>query len=203
MQIKQTLASALMATTLVAMPLVMTAQPALAFKHKAAPAASGVAVKAGTKINGKLDTTLDSAKNQDGDTFTLTLAPGLFQNKTLKGAVLEGHVEGVKSAAKFGKKGAMDIVFDDLKTTDGKVIPVAAQLSSAPKPQGKMLRNTALVLGGAVVGHHIGKSSGKKHGALMGAMAGGAIALAMPGGNIVLKRGTPLQVKFTQDVALQ
>jgi hypothetical protein len=167
-----------------------------------APAAQTVLVKAGKSVAGKLDDTLDSGKNSDGDTFTLTLAPGLFGDKRLKGAVLEGHVEGVQSAAKLGKKGAMNVVFDDLRTPDGKEIPVEAKLAKAPKPEGKMLRNMALVLGGAVAGHHVAKAAGKRHGALAGAAAGGAIALAMPGGNVVIKKGTKLDVTFTSDVKM-
>jgi hypothetical protein len=182
------------------------AKPAKATREKptstaVAPAAAKVVVvKRGTQIAGKLDDTLDSGKNTDGDTFVLALAPGLFGDKRLKGAVLEGHLEGVKSAAKFGKKGAMNVVFDDLRTADGTEIPVDAKLTKAPKPDGKMLRNMALVMGGAVAGHHVAKAAGKKHGALAGAAAAGAVALAMPGGNIVLKKGTKLDVTFTANV---
>jgi hypothetical protein len=208
MNLKQTLMGAFVATSLVTLPMALTTVPAMAkvtkmtSTTKTTSTGSAVTIKNGTTVNGKLDTTLDSGKNTDGDTFAMVIKPGLFQDKTLKGAILEGHVEGVKSAAKFGKKGELDIVFDDIKTTDGKVVPITAMLASAPKPEGKMLRNMALVLGGAVVGHHVGKATGKKHGSLMGAVAGGAVAIAMPGGNVVIKSGTELKVKFTQDVAI-
>ncbi|MDB5098508.1 MAG: hypothetical protein JWM80_2929 [Cyanobacteria bacterium RYN_339] len=166
----------------------------------AAPVAKVVVVKRGASIAGKLADTLDSGKNTDGDTFTVELAPGMFGDKRLKGAVLEGHIEGVQSAAKLGKKGAMNVVFDDLRTSDGTEIPVDAKLAKAPKPEGKMLRNMALMVGGAVAGHHIAKATGKKHGALAGAAAAGALALAMPGGNVVIKKGTKLDVTFTSNV---
>jgi hypothetical protein len=215
MNFKQSIMGALVATSLVAVPVgittVATTQPAFAFKPAAkkpntavtsAANAAGTQIKSGTTVTGKIDVTLDSGKNADGDVFTMALKPGLFGNKAFKGAKLEGHIEGVTSAAKLGKKGAMNIEFDDIVTADGKVIPVEAMLASAPKPEGKMLRNMALVLGGAVAGHHIAKAAGKKHGALAGAVAGGAIALAMPGGNVVIKKGTELKVKFTKDVTI-
>jgi hypothetical protein len=159
-----------------------------------------VIIKGGSTVTGKLNTTLDSGKNADGDTFSMPLAPGLFANKTFKGAQLEGHVEGVKSAAKFGKKGELDVVFDDIKLATGEVVPVEAKLAAAPKPQGKKLQSLAIVMGSALVGHHVGKSLGKKHGLLGGAAAGAAIALTLPGGNVVLKKGDALVVKFTADV---
>lgn len=211
MNLKQTLAGALVATSMVAVPFglttVATTQPAFAKKPAAATnakatTATGTQIKTGTTVSGKIDVTLDSGKNADGDVFTMALKPGLFGNKAFKGAVLEGHIEGVQSAAKLGKKGAMNVEFDDIVTADGKVVPVEAMLASAPKPEGKMLRNMAIVLGGAVAGHHIAKAAGKKHGALAGAVAGGAIALSMPGGNVVIKKGTELKVKFTKDLTL-
>lgn len=182
--------------------MAVTAQPAHAFLGSKPKNTDGVLIKSGTTINGKLNGDLSSAKNQDGDKFTLTLAPGLFQNKTLKGSVLEGHLVGVKPAAKFGKKGELDVVFDDIRTTDGKVMPISAKLASAPKADGKMMRNLALVAGGALTGHVVGNKAGKKHGALAGAAAGGAVALAMPGGDVVLKSGTSLSVKFTAPLSL-
>jgi hypothetical protein len=195
MNFKLSLAGALVATALVAQ------QPADAFLTKKG-ADEATVIKSGTTVNGKIGVTLDSGKCKDGDTFEMALKPGLFGKKAFKGCVLEGHVEGVQSAGKMSKKGAMNVVFDDIKTADGRVIPVEAMLASAPKPEGKFMRNAALVLGGAVAGHHIAKSKGAKHGALMGAVAGGAAALAMPGGNVVIKSGTELKVKFTKDLTL-
>jgi hypothetical protein len=189
MSLKHTLAIALFATTL--------AQPA-AF----AVTADDTAIKAGTTVSGKLDSTLDSGKNQDGDKFTVSLQPGWFQAKNVKGAKLEGHVEGVKSAAKFGKKGAMSLVFDDLVTSDGKTEPVQVRLVSAVKPQTHKLRNAAIIVGGAIAGHHLAKKAGKKHGGLMGAAAATAVVLSMPGGNIVLPKASTIKVKFDAPVDL-
>lgn len=205
MNLKQTFAGVLVATSMVAVPFGVATAPAFAKKPVAsakANTATGTQIKSGTTVTGKIDVTLDSGKNTDGDVFTMALKPGLFGNKAFKGAVLEGHIEGVQSSAKLGKKGAMNVEFDDIVTADGKVIPVEAMLASAPKPEGKMLRNMAIVLGGAVAGHHLAKAAGKKHGALAGAVAGGAIALSMPGGNVVIKKGTELKVKFTKDLTL-
>ncbi|MDB5100027.1 MAG: hypothetical protein JWM80_4448 [Cyanobacteria bacterium RYN_339] len=213
MNLNKSIAGVLVAASMVAVPVgittVATTQPAFAFlKPKpnsavtSAANAAGTQIKSGTTVTGQIDVTLDSGKNTDGDVFTMKLKPGLFGNKAFKGALLEGHIEGVQSAAKLGKKGALNVEFDDIVTADGKTIPIEAILASAPKPQGKMLRNMALVLGGAVAGHHVAKAAGAKHGALGGAVAGGAIALAMPGGNVVIKKGTELKVKFTKDVTI-
>lgn len=178
-----------------AQQVVKHARPAQPAEQAAAPV---VLLRKGTTIQGKLLQTLDSGKNKNDDTFTLK-TEGLT-GKQLAGAVIEGHVEGVKSAAMFGKKGELDVVFDDLKTRDGQTLPLEGRLAKAPKAQGKKLRNVAIVLGAAVAGHHLAKAKGKKHGALMGAAAGAAVALSLPGGNVVIKKGAPIEVKLTADV---
>lgn len=191
MTVTKTLSTAIVAAALLA-------QPALA------RSSADQQIQAGTTAAGKLEQTLDSGKNQDGDKFVVDLSPGWFGDKDLKNAKLEGHLEGVKAAAKFGKKGALDLVFDDLVTASGNTVPVEVKLVStdAVKAKGHGLRNAAMILGGAVVGHHVAKKMGSKHGALKGAAAATAVVLLMPGGNVVLKRGSELKVKFTQPLDL-
>lgn len=157
----------------------------------------------GTEFTIKLDDGLSSAKNQDGDLFTATVATGFFGDKALKGFTVSGHVEGVKKSGMMGKKGAMEIVFDELVAPSGKAYPIEAALTSAPKPEGKFLRNAAIVLSGAVAGHHIGKKTDKKHGALLGAASATAVALSMPGGDVVLKSGAKLKVRLEKPVKLK
>ncbi|HEY9724803.1 MAG TPA: hypothetical protein V6D47_22565 [Oscillatoriaceae cyanobacterium] len=174
----------------------LVAQPAFA------ATASNVVPK-GTTATGTLEQSLDSSKAHSGDTFVLDLQPGWFHNKELKGLKLDGHLEGVEPAAKFHKKGAMDLVFDDLREPNGTTIPVDVRLLSRVKPQGHTLRNAAIIVGGAIVGHHMAAKSGQKHGALKGAAVATGVVLMMPGGNVVLKRGEKLEVKFLQPVTLQ
>lgn len=185
--------NALVASALVGAALL--AQPALA----KAPADS---IPQGTTASGKLEQAIDSATAHDGEHFVLDLEPGWFHNKELKGTKLEGHLEGVHPAAKFHHKGALDLVFDDLVEPNGTTVPVDVRLESRLKAQGHTLRNAGIIIGGAIVGHHLAAKTGHKHGALAGAAAATGVVLMMPGGNVVLKRGERLQVKFLAPVAL-
>jgi hypothetical protein len=161
-------------------------------------------IKRGTQAEGKLEQALSSASAHEGDHFVLVLKSGWFFNKNLKNVKLEGHLEEVHPAAKFGKKGSLKLVFDDLLTADGQALPVQAHLVStgATKAKGHMLRNAALIIGGAVAGHHVASKMGKQHGGLMGAATATAVVIAMPGSDIQLAKGTTLKVKFDEEVAL-
>lgn len=205
-------AMAAVTTTMLVMPVAFTAatvftpEPALARKSDDAtksPSKSFTKVAKGTEFTIKLEEGLSSAKNTDGDTFTAVVSTGLFGDKTLKGYTVAGHVEGVKKSGMMGKKGELDIVFDELVSPDGKAYPIEAALTSVPKPEGKFLRNAAIVLSGAVAGHHIGKKTSKKHGALLGAASATAVALTMPGGDVVVKSGTKLKVRLEKSVKLK
>lgn len=70
---------------------------------------------------------------------------------------------------------------------------------SALQPQTHHLRNAALIVGGTVAGHYLGKRTGMKHGALAGAAA--AFVLA-DNSDVVLNRGTVLRLRLTQPVNL-
>lgn len=205
-------AMAALTTTALVMPaavttaVVLTPTPALAKKSKDSDSSSTKSYKKlakGTEFTIKLEDGLDSSKNTDGDTFSGAVATGLFGDKTLKGYTVNGHVEGVKSSKMGGKKGELDIVFDELVAPDGKTYEIEAALTKAPKPEGKFLRNAGIVLAGAVAGHHIGKKTNKKHGALLGAASAAAVALTMPGGDVVVKKGTKLEVRLEKGVKLK
>ena len=182
--------------------VVTIAAPQPAYAKKSKQSEDTIKVAKGTEFVVKLDDGLDSGKNEDGDLFTAAVSTGLLGDKTLKGFSVNGHVEGVKAAKAFGKKGELDIVIDELVSPSGAIYPVEAELASAPKPEGKFLRNAALVFGGAIAGHHIGKKTGKKHGALAGAASAAAVALTMPGGDVKIKSGTKMTIKLDKAVNL-
>lgn len=187
------------------MTLRQTLTTALIVASLATPAmAADDVIKRGTEAEGKLEQPLSSANAHEGDHFVLDLKGGWIFNKNLKDVKLEGHVEDVHPAAKFGKKGSMKLVVDDLVTADGQTLPVQAHLVStdATQVKGHFWRNTAMIVGGAVVGHHLAAKNGKKHGGLMGAATATAVVLAMPGSDLKLAKGTTLKIKFDEEVAL-
>jgi hypothetical protein len=160
-------------------------------------------VPAGTKIEVSVPAEISTGKNKTNDRLTLPVkSPLVGGNPILKGAKVEGHLEDVVKAAK-GRKASLHLVFDDIKLKDGAVAPINAQLLNTKvetKTKGKFLKNAGIVMGGAVAGHFVGSKVGQKHGGLAGAAAATAFVLASPGGEVVLKKGTELDLKLKSPI---
>ena len=156
-------------------------------------------VSAGTTFDAKLQADLSSAKNHDGDRFTLKEQNPLFGgNSLLKGSIIEGHLENVSKAVR-GQKAGLHVVFDDILLSDGTREPIDATLVNTKletKTQGHLLRNTAAIVGGAVAGRYLGKKTGVGHGGALGAAAAAGYVFTSPGGEIVLHRGTDFKIKL-------
>jgi hypothetical protein len=157
----------------------------------------------GTEFEARLDQELNTKRLHDGDTFTLTEHEGFFHKAppALKGAKVEGHVENV-SAAHMGHGASMNVVFDDIVLADGRQVPANLRLTSAKafEPKKHLFRDAGLVIGGAVVGHHVSKKTGKKGGTLAGAASGFAVASNLKS-DIDVKRGTIVHFKLNDDLA--
>ncbi len=157
---------------------------------------------AGAQFEARLDQQLDTKRLHDGDKFTMTEHDGFFHKAppALKGAKIEGHVEHV-SAAHPGHAATLSLVLDDVVMADGTKAAIDAQITSLKEfePRKHHLRDTALVLGGAVAGHMMAKKHGVKHGGLAGAGAGFVIATTLKS-DIKVKRGTILHLKLLEPI---
>jgi hypothetical protein len=166
------------------------------------PLAVGAA-PAGTTINTDLQQELSSGKNQNNDKFSIKVKNGsVSKYPALKDAMIEGHLEKVTKAAK-GKKAQLDLVFDAVKLKSGELLPIEADLVNTQvetKTKGQSLKNAGITLGGTVAGHFIGDKTKFKHGKLAGAAAATAFVLSSPGGEVVLKKGTDLQLKLKSNL---
>jgi hypothetical protein len=168
------------------------------------PAQTTVLAHKGAQLDGTLNDTLDSGKDQSGKTFTLTEHEGIFvRNPALKGATIDGHIENVKPADGVKlQKASMSIIIDDIKLPDGTVItPVQIGVKSLKEeaPKTHHLRDSAVIIGSAVAGHFVSNKTGHKGGTLAGAATGFALVNTMKS-NIVLKRGTLIRLRVNQDI---
>jgi hypothetical protein len=153
------------------------------------------AVPAGTSFDTILQQDLSTGKNRDKEGFTLRVKGG---NKTLKDAVIQGHLEDVVKAAK-GKKASLHLVFDDIQLADGSAYPIDVTLVNTQvetKTKGKFVQNAGIILAGAAAGHFLGNQAKFKHGAVAGGAATAAYVLSSPGGEVVLKKGTNVKLKL-------
>jgi hypothetical protein len=160
-------------------------------------------VPAGVTIDTDLQQELSSGKSRDNEKFTIKIKNGsVGKYPALKDAIIEGHLEKVNKAAK-GKKAQMNLAFDDVKLKNGDLLPIDATLVNTQvetKTKGQFLKNAGIILGGTIAGNFIGDKTKFKHGKLAGAAAATAFVLSSPGGEVVLKKGTDLQLKLKSNL---
>ena len=186
---------------------VKTAKPAtssaITTTSKPANSSALAIVPAGVTINTDLQQELSSGKNRNNEKFTIKIKNGsVSKYPALKDATIEGHLEKVTKAAK-GKKAQMNLTFDDLKLKNGDLLPIEATLVNTQvetKTKGQFLKNAGIILGGTIAGNFVGDKTKFKHGKLAGAAAATAFVLSSPGGEVVLKKGTDLQIKLKSNL---
>jgi hypothetical protein len=153
---------------------------------------------AGAGFSGKLEGPIGSKTSKDGDTFSIDETRA--GSSALKGAVIDGHLEGLQAAGPM-RNPKMTIVFDDVRLPDGTKEPVNVRLVNlkAFSPQTHHLRTIGMMITGAMTGHAIAARTGTKHGTLMGAAGGYAVSQSLKT-DIVVPAGTVIEVKFLSPV---
>lgn len=166
----------------------------------------------GTEMKIRLETTIDTKEAKVNDLFTATvLTPASFA-----GAIVEGHIDRVKSSGKVTGTTELTLTFDLLRFRSGQTRPFAAQVvmigdeSSAKNvddegtvKSGSQGKTTAVrTAGGAAIGAIIGAIAGGGKGAAIGAAVGGAAGagsvLIQGSKKIKLEAGTEILVRTTR-----
>jgi hypothetical protein len=139
---------------------------------------ASLAVPAGPEIKVRLNTPLDTGEAQAGTTFTGRIAePVVVGGKTVmaKGAAVTGKVTEAISSGRLKRPASITLVLTSVSTApltiDGK---------------SHLVRNAALIGGGAAAGAIVGGATGGKKGAAIGAAIGagaGTAAAFMTGKN--------------------
>ena len=133
-------------------------------------------IPAGTNMAVRLIDTIDSEKNQPGESFRATLNSPLATDGDVAipaGYDVEGHIVDVKSAGKFAGQSLLVLQLDRI-TVGGKSYSIQTdQYRRQGSSRGK---NTAEKVGaGAAIGAIIGGIAGGGKGAAIGAAAGGGL----------------------------
>jgi hypothetical protein len=128
---------------------------------------------AGTELTVRLGDTIDSEKNQTGDTFHATLNAPLSsdgEEAVPVGVDVTGHLVEVKSAGKFAGQSQVVLQLDSINVGGRSY---AIQTDQYRKQASSRSKNTAeKVGGGAALGTLIGAIAGGGKGAAIGAAAG-------------------------------
>ena len=140
------------------------------------PAPKRLIIDQGTQLAVRLIDSIDSEKNQSGDTFRATLNAPLSsdgEQAVPAGTEIKGHLVDVKSAGKFAGQSVVVLQLDSL-SSGGKTYSLQTdQYRKEGKSRGK---NTAeKVGGGAIVGGIIGAIAGGGKGAAIGTAAGAGV----------------------------
>lgn len=155
------------------------------------PPPAKITIPAGTQFSVRLNDSLDSERNQVGDTFRGSLStPIVLNGETVipSGADVVGRVANVQSAGRFAGNSLLTLELTSV-SVNGKTYNVQTnQWSRQGKGEGK---NTATKVGvgtvaGAVLGGLIGGGKGAAIGAAGGAGAGTGVAAAKKGEQIKL-----------------
>ena len=160
----------------------------------------------------RLDSTLDTNKNQSGKRFKAKLAEDLVAPNGAvipRGKKIKGHI----SESSEGMKGRLLLSFDEIETNHG-AMPLVATLVSVPGEHGvttvgeegeiehkgpdtkRVIETTAV---GAGVGAAAGAAAGGGRGAAIGAGAGGLIggvSGALIGRDLKLQKGQQLELRL-------
>jgi len=140
------------------------------------PPPQKVTVPAGTTLAVRLVDTIDSERNQPGETFKATLNSPLSVEGDVAipaGYDVEGHIVDVKSAGKFAGKSLLVLQLDRI-SVGGK--SYAIQTDEYKREGSSRGKNTAEKVGaGAAIGAIIGGIAGGGKGAAIGAAAGGGL----------------------------
>ncbi len=158
-------------------------------KSDAAP--KKVTVPAGTQLIVRLDTPLDSERNQIGDTFRGSLSDAIvLDGETVipSGAEVAGRVSDVKSAGRFAGNSVLTLELTSL-SVNGKTYNIQTNhWSRSGNGQGK---STATKVGaGTLAGAALGGIFGGGKGAAIGAGAGAGVGT----GAAAAKKGQQIQL---------
>lgn len=182
-------------------------QPAPVAAPAPPPPPQKVTIPAGTQLTVRLNSSLDSERNQVGDVFHGSLgAPIVVDDQTVipVGADVDGRVAAVQSAGRFAGASVLTLDLTSL-SVNGKTYNIQTnQWSRQGKGEGK---NTAVKAGGgAALGAIIGGLASGGRGAAIGAAAGGAagtgVAATKKGEQIKLGPESALNFQLTSGLTV-
>jgi hypothetical protein len=167
-----------------------------------------VTVPQGTTIDLEIVDTISTKTSAAGDSVTAHVAQDVIVGGTVAipaGAVVDGVIEQVNPADRFGGVASLALRFSTLDLPGGVQVPV--QASYHTEIRGEKKKDAATIGGAAAGGAVLGgilkdedRSEGAKKGAIAGAIIGTAVAAATKGQEAELPAGTTFQVRLDAPV---
>lgn len=166
-----------------------------------------VTIEAGTRLSIRMVDSIDTSKNQLGDTFRATLDSPLMDGERVvvpEGTEVEGRIAQLKSAGRFAGRSEVALELSEL-IVNGKSYPIETdQFTQQGSSRGKA--TAAKVGGGAAIGAIIGGIAGGGKGAAIGATvgagAGTGVSAATKGQQIKVPSETVLTFNLQRPVTV-
>lgn len=162
-------------------------------------------IPAGTEIDVRLSTNLNSGRAQVEDRFEGTTLVDLIvdgRNLVPAGSVVRGVVSAVEPATRTNRTARMTVTFDQI-TVSGRAYPLRGTVTEAIQGEG-IKGETGRTAAGAGVGAIIGGILGGFRGALAGILIGGGGTIAATEGREVdLPQGSVLRMRVDSPVEIQ
>lgn len=163
---------------------------------------------AGTLMVIRLMDTIGSDRNQPGDPIRAELAEPMIANgRTVfpEGTEVLGTIKKVESPGRGQSNGSIEFVFNQIRTRDGRVVPIVANLEGASEYTQDSWKKRLFTLavaagGGALVSKIFGGSFTR--GLLIGAAAGTGYMLYSKGEDVVLNAGTTVNMVLEESISV-
>ncbi len=174
---------------------------------KPAPPPPPVTIEAGTRLSVRMMDSIDTSRNQLGDTFRATLDSPLMSGDRVvvpEGTEVEGRIAELKSAGRFAGRSELALELSEL-IVNGKAYPIETdQFTQQGSSRGKA---TAAKVGGgaalgAIIGGIAGGGKGAAIGATVGAGAGTGVSAATKGQQIKVPSETVLTFHLQRPVTV-
>jgi len=168
-----------------------------------------VTLPEGTTLDVEIAKTLSSATSKVGDTFRARVAEDVVEDGEVAipaGSEVVGEVtQAAPIAKKIGGQASLGLRFTDLILPSGETVPVSASLQRAGKNESG--RDAATIggaaAGGAILGNILNRGDrgrGSVIGALIGAVAGTAIAARTKGEEVEIAQGSVVRLQLDRAV---
>ncbi len=166
-------------------------------------------VPAGTELEARLNTAIDSASSRVEDRVEATVTEAVMQGDTViipEGSTLRGEITAVEEAGKVKGRASLAVRFRTL-TIAGHDEPYGVELGMSRLAPATKKEDAAKIgipaAAGGIIGGILGGKKGAVTGVVIGGGAGTAVVLTTAGKEIELPAGTVLTMKIDQPVEIR
>lgn len=169
---------------------------------------SPIDIPAGTLLNIKLNSTIDTKNNRAGDRFTATVISPEYE-----GATIEGHIQSINKSGRVSGRTELALAFDSITFEDGRQTEISAALEkvvesetvkkvdeegnvqSGSRTSESQKRGGIGAAAGAILGGIIGGGKGAVLGAVIGGAAGVGTVYVEGDKDLILEPGTEMIIR--------